>query len=70
MEYIVIPVKDKSESIFFLNLFKRMNKKAATLSGQQAEDIALLNAMKQSEKSDETKMENVLSHLDKVISGK
>jgi hypothetical protein len=32
MEYIVIPTKDKKETVFFLDLLKKMHKRAATLS--------------------------------------
>jgi|GEM_PF-5217989 len=47
-----------------------MGKKAITFTLQQAEDIALLNAMKQAEKSGEAKMDSIMGHLEKIISGR
>ena len=70
MDYIVIPTKDKSETTFFLNLFRKMNKKASKLTSEQLEEIAFVEALKVSEKSGKGNLKNVLSHLDKVIQGK
>jgi len=70
MEYLLITSKDKSETSFFINLFRKMYTKAALLSPQEIEDIGLLKAMKQSEKSGVGKLSNVNSHLDKIIARK
>ena len=70
MEYIVIPTKDKSETDFFLSLFKKMNKKVEKLTADQVEDIGFVEAMKISEKSGNGNLKNVLSHLEKVIKSK
>ncbi len=51
----------------FINLFKKMNKKADRLTARQIEDIGLIAAMKQSENSGEGKLSNVLKHLDSMI---
>lgn len=44
MEYIVISSKDKNETSFFINLFKKMNKKAARLTLQEIEKMSSLGA--------------------------
>jgi hypothetical protein len=70
MDYIVVSSKDKNETELILSLFKKMKVKASRLSATQIEDAALLNVMKESEKSGKGNLKNVLSHLDKVISGR
>ena len=42
MEYIVISSKDKNETNFFINLFKKMNKKAACLTSKEIEEMGSL----------------------------
>ena len=44
MEYIVISSKDKNETNFFINLFKKMNKKAARLTTREIEKMSSLGA--------------------------
>ena len=43
MEYIVISSKDKSETNFFINLFKKMNKKAARLTTKEIKETITRN---------------------------
>jgi len=42
MEYIVIPTKDKSETTFFLKLFKKLRKEVKVLSSKNKNDKALI----------------------------
>ena len=70
MEYILIPTKDKSETTFFLDVLKKMQKNATTLSSEKMEDIALIAALREAEESGKGSLAKVKSHLSKVASGK
>ena len=70
MDYILIPVKDKSETDFFLNLLKKMRKEASTVSSAEMEDLAFIAAMKEGEKSGKGNLNKIKAHLSKVASGK
>ncbi len=70
MEYILIPVENKTESAFFLDLLKKMHKEASTISPADMEDIAFLAAIKEGEKSGKGSLGKVKAHLSKVASGK
>jgi hypothetical protein len=70
MEYIIIPTSSREEKNFFLNLFKKMQKKAATLSVEEMEDYAFLKAMKESGQSGKGDIEKVKEHFLKVAFGK
>ena len=70
MDYLVIPVKDKEESDFFVSLLNRMKKKASRVSASDIEDYGLLKAIKEGEKSGKGSLENVKAHLKRVASGK
>ncbi len=67
MDYIVIPTTSQSEKIFFLDMLKKMQKKATTLSAGEMEDFAFMLAMKEAEQSGTGSLTNVKSHLSKVI---
>ena len=51
MDFIVIPTTSKSEKNFFLDMLKKMQKKATTLSAQEMEDFAFMINMKEAEQS-------------------
>ena len=68
MEYILIPAKDKSEKDFLLHLLKRMRKETTTLSAEEAEDIAFLFAMKESEET-RAKAKGVLKAVQFAMEG-
>jgi len=70
MEYIIIPTSSRSEKIFFLDLLKKMQKKASTLSAEEMENYAFLEAMKEAELSGKGSLSKVKTHLSKVASGK
>jgi hypothetical protein len=70
MEYILIPSNSKSETTFFLNLLKKMQKKASTLSEDELEDVAFIAALKEAEKSPKGSLSKVKAHLSKITSGK
>lgn len=70
MEYIVIPTSSKSEKNFFLDLLKKMQIKASTLSAAEMEDYALLEAMKEAEHSGKGSLSKVKSHLSNITSRK
>ncbi len=70
MEYIVIPTKSKSETLFFLDLLKKMHKEVATISADEMEDITFTKLMKEAETSGKGSMSKVKAHLSKVASGK
>ncbi len=70
MEYIVIPTSSKSEKDFFLDLLKKMQKKASTLSSAEMEEYAFFEAMKESERSGKGSLAKVKSHLRKIAAGK
>ncbi len=70
MEYIVISTKDKSETAFFLNLLKKMQKEVSTLSTEAMEDLAFLSALKEAELSGPGSLRKVKARLSKVASGK
>jgi hypothetical protein len=70
MDYILIPVKDKNETDFLLNLLKKMHHKASTLSSDKMEDMAFLALLKESEKSGKGSLSKVKSHLAKIASEK
>jgi hypothetical protein len=70
MEYIVIPTKDKSETTFFLDLFKKMHKEVSSLSSENMEELAFIAALKEGEESGKGSLNKVKSHLSKVASGK
>ena len=70
MEYIIIPTSSNSEKIFFLDLLKKMQKKASTLTAEEMEDYAFMEAMKEAEHSGKGSLTKVKAHLSKVASGK
>lgn len=70
MEYILIPSNSKSETTFFLNLLKKMQKKASTLSEDELEDVAFIAALKEAETTSKGSLSKVKAHLSKVASGK
>lgn len=70
MEYILIPSNSKSETTFFLNLLKKMQKKASTLSEDEMEDIAFIAALKEAETTPKGSLSKVKAHLSKIASGK
>ena len=70
MEYILIPTESKSETTFFLNLLKKMQKNASTISADDMEDMAFMTALKEAEKSGKGSLSKVKAHLSKVASGK
>jgi hypothetical protein len=70
MEYIIIPASSTSEKIFFLDLLKKMRKKASTLSAEEMENYAFLEAMKEAERSGKGSLNKVKARLLKVASGK
>ena len=70
MEYILIPSKSKSETTFFLNLLKKMQKEASTLSADEMEDVAFMTALKEAETTAKGSLTKVKAHLTKIASGK
>jgi len=70
MNYIVIPIKTKSESNFFMDLLKKLNKNASSLSTREMEDIAFISALKEAEQSGKGSLPKVKSRLNKVASGR
>jgi len=70
MEYILIPSESKSETAFFLNLLKKMQKNASTISTDEMEEMVFVKALKQAEKSEKGSLSKVKTHLAKVASGK
>ena len=70
MEYILIPSKSKSETAFFLNLLKKMQKEVSTLSADETEDLAFMAALREAEKTTKGSLMKVKAHLSKVASGK
>jgi hypothetical protein len=66
MEYIVIPTNSRAEKSFFLDLLKKMQKKATTFSNEEMEDFAFLLAMKEAEETEDGSLLNVKKHLSKV----
>ena len=70
MKYIVIPTETKSETSFFLDLLKKMNKEVTTLSTDEMEDMAFIVALKEAEQSGKGSLSKVKAHLKKVASGK
>jgi len=68
MEYIVIPSKSKSETAFFLNLLKKMQKEASTLSVQDMEDITFSKILVEAEKSGKGSLSKVKAQLAKISS--
>lgn len=69
-EYVIIPSESASETSFFLDLLKKMKKKASTISSNELEDFALTKALKQSQKSPKGSLAKVKSHLANVASAK
>ena len=47
MEYLLIPVKDKSETDFFIHLLKKMRKDVSKLSSSEMEDMVFFAALKE-----------------------
>ncbi len=70
MEYILIPTNSKSETSFFVDLFKKMHKEISTLSTEEMEDLAFISAIKESEHSGKGSLKKVKDHLAKVAAGK
>lgn len=70
MEYIIIPTSSKSEKLFFLDLMKKMQKKTATLSADDMENYAFLEAMKEAESSGKGSLSKVKAHLTKIVTSK
>jgi len=69
MDYILIPTESLSERDFFLDLLKKMQKKASILSGEEMEDALLLSAM-QAAGNEKGSLDEAKAHLMKVASGK
>jgi len=69
-EYVIIPSESASETSFFLDLLKKMKKKASTISLEELEDFALTKALKESAKSPKGNLSKVKAHLAKVASSK
>ncbi len=69
MEYIIIPTSSRSEKDFFLDLLKKMQKKASTLSAGEMEDYAFLKVMKEAELSGKGSLRKTKDHLSKIASG-
>ena len=67
MEYILISTESKSETTFFLNLLKKMQKKASTLSASEMEDFGFMLALKEAEHSSDGSLKKVKEHLAKII---
>lgn len=70
MEYILIPSKSRSETAFFLDLLKKMQKEASTFSANEMEDIAFVKALKEAETTPKGSLSKVKAHLSKIASGK
>ena len=69
MEYMIITL-DKGESGLLSTLLKKWGIKTKILSKDELEDAGMLNAIKEAENSGEGKLENVMGHLQKVITRK
>ena len=63
MDYILIPVKDKTETDFFMDLFKKMKKNATKSSADELEDMAFIEAIREGEQSGIGSLNNVKKHL-------
>jgi hypothetical protein len=70
MEYIVISTHSKSETAFFKDLLKKMQKEATTLTSEEVEDMAFMVALKKAEKGPKGSLSKVKSHLTTIASGK
>jgi PHD/YefM family antitoxin component YafN of YafNO toxin-antitoxin module len=70
MDYILIPVKDKTETDFFMDLFKKMKKNATKLSADEFEDMAFMEAIREGEQSGAGSLNNVKKHLLEIIGEK
>jgi hypothetical protein len=70
MEYILIPTKSKSETVFFLDLLKKMRKEASLFTSEEMEDTLLLSAMKDAESEGIGSFDKAKAHLKKVAAGK
>ena len=70
MDYIVIPSNSKSETAFFLDLLKKMQKEVSTLSSDEMEDYAFIAALKETEKSGKGSLSKIKKHLTKVTTQK
>lgn len=70
MDYIIVPTESKSEKDFFLNLMKKMQKKASVLSSEELEDYGFLKALREAERSGKGSLSRVKSHLAQIASGK
>ena len=70
MDYILIPVKDKTETAFFMDLFKKMKKNATKLSAEELEDMAFMEAIREAEQSGTGSLNNVKKHLLDIIEEK
>lgn len=69
MEYIVFPTKSKSETAFFRNLLKKMQKNVSTVSSDELADLAFMRAMKEAEKGPKGRLSKVKAHLEKIAKG-
>ena len=70
MEYILIPTNSKSETTFFVNLLRKMQKEVSTFSAAELEDAAFIAALKDAENSGKGSLGKVKMHLTNVVSGK
>ena len=70
MEFVLIPTDSKSETAFFVNLLKKMQKQVTALSSEEMEDLAFVWAMRQAEHSGEGSLDAVKDHLGRIESGK
>lgn len=70
MDYILIPVKDKNETDFFMDLMKKMRKEASAITADELEDKIFLSLLKKSEKSGKGSLSKVKSRLSKVAAAK
>jgi len=66
MEYILIPSSSKSETTFFLDLFKKMQKEASALSAHEREDVVFMCAIKEGETSGKGSLAKVKERLSKA----
>ncbi len=70
MDYLLIPVKDKAESDFFVSLLKKMRKDVSTISDGDMEDMAFMAAIKEGEKTGMGSLAKIKAHLSNVATGK
>jgi hypothetical protein len=70
MEYILIPTNSKSETTFFINLLRKMQKEVSTFSTDEMEDAAFIAALREAENSGKGNLSKLKAHLENVNKGK